>query len=119
MAEELEKTKQYKYQSNANLVIQRGGSDIGGIGRHESGPTGESSTLSTVECSSSLHAHPCTSSLQITQTPTLSRQHHHSLHPLSVCALTQFDQSMHQTPCCGHRQVLGRWNSFYRTVSKI
>ena len=31
MAEELEKTKQYKYQSNANLVIQRGGSDIGGI----------------------------------------------------------------------------------------
>ena len=63
MAEELEKTKQYKYQSNANLVIQRGGSDIGGIGRHESGPTGESSTLSTVRsCSirtAYLYSVPC------------------------------------------------------------
>eukprot|EP01083_Nonionella_stella_P208232 755841_1 len=45
MAEELEKTKQYKYQSNANLVIQRLDS---GISR-ESGPTGESSTLSTFD----------------------------------------------------------------------
>ena len=44
MAEELEKTKQYKYQSNANLVIQRLDSGI----PRESGPTGESSTLSTV-----------------------------------------------------------------------
>lgn len=45
MAEELEKTKQYKYQSNANLVIQRLDSGI----PRESGPTGESSTLSTVK----------------------------------------------------------------------
>eukprot|EP00485_Elphidium_margaritaceum_P012587 CAMPEP_0202691912 /NCGR_PEP_ID=MMETSP1385-20130828/6470_1 /ASSEMBLY_ACC=CAM_ASM_000861 /TAXON_ID=933848 /ORGANISM="Elphidium margaritaceum" /LENGTH=2422 /DNA_ID=CAMNT_0049347375 /DNA_START=646 /DNA_END=7914 /DNA_ORIENTATION=- len=45
MAEEIEKFKQYKYQSNANLVIQRLDS---GIAR-ESGPTGESSTLSTFE----------------------------------------------------------------------
>ena len=43
MAEETEKRKQYKYQSNANLVIQRNEH-----GPRETGPTGESSSLASV-----------------------------------------------------------------------